>query len=180
MKHIDPRSIEAGDPVLRSCPERRWCALHTRARHEKKVDTACRALGIPSYLPLRINRTFSGGKVNTFFLPMFPGYLFAALKTGEITQLKRTNSVAQRLEPEDEAGLLNDLRQVRTVELAQVELEVSSKFRRGQRVVVVQGPLAGVEGKVVRYKNRRRLQVAIGAINQAILVDVSGEDLESL
>jgi transcription antitermination factor NusG len=180
MKRIDPRSIEAGDPVLRSCAERKWCALHTRARHEKKVDAACRALKIPSYLPLRINRTFSGGKVNTFFLPMFPGYVFAALRTGEITQLKRTNSVAQRLEPEDEAGLLDDLRQVRAVELAQVELEVSGTFRRGQRVVVAQGPLAGVQGKVVRYKNRKRLQVAIGAINQAILVDVASDDLQPL
>ena len=35
-----------------------------------------------AYLPLVTRRTFSGGKVNTFHLPMFAGYVFAALAPG--------------------------------------------------------------------------------------------------
>lgn len=159
--------------LLRPYGERRWSVLHTRARHEKKVVAACQRLAVPVYLPLRISRTFSGGKVNTFQVPMFAGYVFAALRPGEMTELKRTNSVAQRIETGDEEGLIRDLRGVHTVELAQLELELSPTFRRGQRVLVTEGPLAGVRGVVVRYKNRSRLQVAVEAIHQAILVEVS-------
>jgi transcriptional antiterminator RfaH len=163
--------------VLAPHPGRRWCALHTRARHEKKVASACELIHVPVYLPLRINRTFSGGKANTFHVPMFPGYVFAALAPGETGELKRSNSVAQRIDTDDEAGLLRDLVNVRTVEQARLELELSTSFRRGQRVVVTEGPLTGLTGVVVRKKNRQRLQVAIEAIHQAILVDVPADAL---
>ena len=104
---------------------------------------------------------------------MFAGYVFAAPGPGEIAELKRTNSVAQKIDAEDEAALLKDLRSVHTVEQARIELELSPTFGRGQRVLVTEGPLAGVVGVVVRYKNRTRLQVAVSTIHQAILVEVA-------
>jgi transcriptional antiterminator RfaH len=167
----------SADGLLRPHDGRKWCAIHTRARHEKKVAGACQALRVPHYLPLRVSRTFSGGKTNTFHVPMFPGYVFASLAPGQIGELKRTNSVAQKIEPRDEAPLISDLLNVRAVEVARVELEINPTFRSGQRVVVVGGPLAGVAGTVVRFKNRSRLQVAIEAINQAIVIDVPAEQL---
>jgi transcription antitermination factor NusG len=110
---------------------------------------------------------------------MFPGYVFAALRPGDIGELKRTNSVAQKLEPEDQQRLLVDLTNIRRVELAHSELTVDVPFQQGQTVMVAKGPLMGVKGMVVRYKNRHRLQVAIEAIKQVILVDVSKDDLAS-
>jgi len=164
-------------PLLQPHQDRRWCALHTRARHEKKVAAACQALLVPAYLPLHISRTFSGGKVNTFHVPMFAGYVFAALLPGQVSDIKRTNSVAQKIDAEDEAGLLRDLRGIHRVELAKLELEFSPTFRRGQRVLVIAGPLAGLVGTVVRHKNRSRLQLAVEAIHQAILVEVAADAL---
>ena len=163
--------------LLQPYPDRRWCALHTRARHEKKVDAACAALRLPAYLPLRIHRTFSGGKVNTFLLPMFPGYVFAAVGPGEITHLKRTGSVAQRIEAADEPALLRDLGNVLLVERAAVEAAEAQRLEPGQKVTVMAGPLAGVTGVVVRYKNRTRLQISVGAIGQGVLVDVAEDVL---
>ena len=174
---IEPPGHDDVEQLLRPHEGRGWCVLHTRARHEKKVDAACRQLEVPAWLPLRISRTVSGGKVNTFHVPMFSGYVFAALGPGELSVLKRTNSVAQRIETRDEAGLLRDLLGVRVVERAGLEVELSPTFRRGQKVLVTGGPLAGVTGVVVRQKNRRRLQVSVEAIMQAVLVDVVAEDL---
>jgi transcription antitermination factor NusG len=173
-----PDSTE--DPLLRTYPDRKWCAIHTRARHEKKVAAACSMYHLPNYLPLRMNQTFSGGRLNTFHLPMFPGYVFAALRPGDISELKRTNSVAQKLEPEDQQRLLVDLINIRRVELAHRELTVDVPFQRGQAVMVTRGPLTGVKGMVVRYKNSHRLQVAIEAIKQVILVDVAKDDIAPL
>jgi transcription antitermination factor NusG len=163
--------------LLRTYPDRRWCALHTRARHEKKIERACGLLGVPSYLPLRIHRTFSGGTTHTFHLPMFPGYVFAALAPGEAGELKRTGSVAQRIETADEAALLRDLINVLAVERARVEASQPRRLEAGQQVVVTAGPLCGVTGVVVRHKNRSRLLVVVGAIGQGILVNVAEADL---
>ena len=168
---------DAAEPVLQLYPDRDWCALHTRARHEKKVAGVCQGLHVPCYLPLRLHRTFSGGKVNTFRVPIFPGYVFAALAAGEVSELKRTNSIAQRIETRNQEGLLRDLGNVLRVERAQVELEASPILTEGQRVLVTRGPLAGVTGLVRRHKNRHRLQVVVEAIQQALLLDVDRDDL---
>jgi transcription termination/antitermination protein NusG len=159
---------------------RSWCAIHTKARHEKKIAAFCGGLRIPCYLPLALHRTFSGGKVNTFELPMFPGYVFAAVAPTDWLPLKQTNSVAQRIETRNETGLLRDLSHVRILELARVELAAATTLRRGQRVVVIAGPLVGVEGVVVRQKNRTRLQVAIEAIGQGLLLDIERDALVPL
>ena len=170
----------AATELLVPHPDRRWCAIHTKARHEKKVAAVCTGLGAPSYLPTIIHRTFSGGKVNTFELPMFAGYVFAAVGARDWLPLKQTNSVAQRLDTRDEPGLLRDLAHVRTIELAHVELALATTLRRGQRVIVPAGPLAGVEGTVIRYKNRTRLQVFVETIGQGVLVDVPQDALTPL
>ena len=39
--------------------------------------------------------------------------------------------------------------------------EISQKLRDGQRVRVISGPFAGVEGKVVRIRKSRRILVEI-------------------
>jgi len=141
------------------------------------VSAVCESLGIPHYLPLTVHRTVSGGKVNTFLLPMFPGYLFASLGEGDLLPLKQTHSVAQRIETRCEADLIKDLGQILTLEQSGLDLSTPMALQQGQRVMVRRGPLAGVTGAVVRYKNRNRLQVAIEAIQQAILLDVNREDL---
>jgi transcription antitermination factor NusG len=173
-------SVSESTDLLVQREGRAWCAIHTKARHEKKIAAVCGGLRIPCYLPLALHRTFSGGKVNTFELPMFPGYVFAAVAPADWLPLKQTNSVAQRIETRNERGLLRDLAHVRTIELAHLELATAPTLKRGQRVVVVSGPLTGVEGVVVRQKNRTRLQVAIEAIGQGLLLDVERDALAPL
>jgi len=82
-----------------------------------------------------------------------------------------------RIGPHAQVARLHVLLGVRVVERAGLEVELSPTFRRGQKVLVTGGPLAGVTGVVVRQKNRRRLQVSVEAIMQAVLVDVAAEDL---
>jgi len=140
-------------------PNRRWCALHTKARHEKRVASLCDGMHVPSYLPLYVHRTFSGGKVNTFRLPMFSGYVFAAVAPGEITELKRTKSVAQKIDAIDELALLRDLSHVLTIEMAQVELSTADALQPGQKAMISRGPLAGAPRELVhavRQESRRR------------------------
>jgi len=160
--------------------DRRWCVLHTRARHEKKVCLACQSQGIPCYLPLRTHRTFSGGKVNTFLLPVFPGYVFAALGQNDFSSLKRTQSVAQRLDPPNQKQFIIEMNRVYQVEQTGMQIECAETLSMGQAVMVKSGPLSGLIGKVVRYKNRTRLQIEIAAIQKGILIEISRKNLVTM
>jgi transcription antitermination factor NusG len=55
-----------------------------------------------------------------------------------------------------------------------------TSFRKGDRVIVVHGPFAGVIGTFARYRGKGRVIVNIEALGQYAGVDVSEDDIEIL
>ena len=60
------------------------------------------------------------------------------------------------------------------------EVLTGTRFRKGDRVMVVEGPFAGVTGTFVRYKGGGRVVVSIEALGQYAGVDVSEEHVEKI
>jgi transcription antitermination factor NusG len=54
------------------------------------------------------------------------------------------------------------------------------RLQQGDRVLVVNGPFAGVSGTFVRYRGQGRVVVNIEALGQSAGVDVQEEDVETL
>ncbi|OQY05013.1 MAG: transcriptional antiterminator, partial [Desulfobacteraceae bacterium 4572_123] len=52
--------------------------------------------------------------------------------------------------------------------------------KKGDKVIVVNGPLTGVTGFFARYRGKGRVIVTIEALGQYASVDVSEEDVEIL
>jgi transcription antitermination factor NusG len=59
-------------------------------------------------------------------------------------------------------------------------ITTGSRFQKGDRVMVVEGPFAGVIGTFVRYRGKGRVIVNIEALGQYAGVDVSEDDVEKL
>src|SRR5438445_6167888 len=59
--------------------EPRWYAIHTRARHEKKVNAALSEAGIESFLPLTRRIHTWRDRRKTVDLPLFPCYSFVRI-----------------------------------------------------------------------------------------------------
>ena len=57
---------------------------------------------------------------------------------------------------------------------------VNSIFQKGDRVMVVAGPFAGVVGTFSHFKGRERVIVEIDALGQFAAVDVDMADIEKL
>jgi transcription antitermination factor NusG len=53
-------------------------------------------------------------------------------------------------------------------------------LRKGDRVIVVSGPFAGVSGTFVRYRGKGRVVVNIEALGQHAGVDVDESEVERL
>jgi len=53
-------------------------------------------------------------------------------------------------------------------------------FREGQRVRIEAGPLCGVEGQLVRTKNRSRLVVSVTLLQRSIAVEIDEESMSPL
>lgn len=162
----------------------RWYAIHTRARHEKKVAIELAAVGIEFFLPLlrRIHRWSDRFKVVE--VPLFPCYIFAhtcpssdfrfkLFKTGSILGLLGNHGYGTPIPDEEVEGIRRVLDNALPV--------VSHPFVKiGQRVRVRGGALHGLEGVLVRNHGGRRLVLSVNAIQRSIAITLEGYDLEPI
>jgi len=161
---------------IRLIPDRRWTAVHTRARCEKVVARVCEVNDIPCYLPLRRRAQRYQRRTVETFLPMFPGYVFVCIDPlGRATLLGASRAVAVlSVDDTTEARLIEELQGIQQLEslAREQELIVEPELASGKAVRITAGPLAGVHGIVSRRTNRTRVTVNVEILGQAVSVDL--------
>lgn len=163
----------------RGC-DRRWFAVYTAPRHEKRLAHHLDVRQIEHFLPLyRVLRRWKDGSKVTVELPLFPSYLFVRITQHDrvrILELPGALSIAGAGReptpvPDDEIETLR-----RGVDLSRVEPH--SYLVVGERVRINAGPLAGMEGVLIRKKNSFRVVLTLSLIMQSVAVELDADDLE--
>jgi transcription antitermination factor NusG len=117
-------------------------------------------------------------------VPLFPGYLFvrSALSPQAHLEIVKTIGAVRIIGSKEGPVPVPDatIESLKIIVVGENEVITGSRFKKGDRVVVVQGPFAGVTGAFVRYRGRGRVIVNIEALGQFAGVDVSEEDVEKL
>jgi transcription antitermination factor NusG len=163
--------------------EPKWFAVHTTARHEKRVAQYLTYREIEFYLPLyKSERKWSDGSRVTLELPLFPCYLFVRIKrTERVRVLDVPGALAVVGGTGREPASLPDV----AIEALRAGLHLRSAephplLTVGQRARVRSGALAGIEGIVQRRKSGCRVIVTLEHIQRSIAIEVDGDDLEPL
>ncbi len=165
-------------PALYEAP--RWYACYTRARAEKQVSSLLENRGIANYLPLvpRVRQWKDRKKVVEW--PLFPSYVFGRFTLREVHRVLSTPGIATIVRtrgfpsPIPDEELANVRRFVQGAAQLGVEPELSPMIREGQWVRITDGPLRGVEGRVIECRGRKRVLVGLAAVGQGLQVDVDG------
>ena len=167
--------------------DRYWGFAYLRPRTEKKTAETLAGRNIPVYLPLvKKARLHHGSKVVTA-LPMIPGYIFLAVSDLERNELKRAEKSFVNIEllriPTEEETLIRELNALRQFEfLAQTqEVYVNPGIQRGDKVVVTQGPLKGLETEVIRRDDARNaIIVNVTILEKTVEYPVSADELKKI
>jgi transcription antitermination factor NusG len=163
-------------------PSLRWYAVHTRSRHEKTIAARLDSQATETFLPLhRTRNTWKNGVHADVDLPLFPCYLFARIDIHDRLRLLQTPGVlglaATTAHP---TAIPNeDIELLRTA-TAKLEAEPHPYLSCGDRVRIVAGALAGLEGILTRRKQEYRVVLSIEAIMRSIAVEVSEFDIEPM
>lgn len=152
-----------------------WVVVHARPRCEKRVVDFCRSRGMFSYLPLLTKKHRYGGRVRTFEVPLFTGYVFIRVDAAGKQLLRQNQRVANLLEVSDQATLLQQLTQVRRALEHHEAMELFPHLAEGMKVEVRSGPLKGVEGYVHKIRNKTRIILNIDFIQKAVAVEIDAE-----
>lgn len=159
-----------------------WYAAHTSANHEKRVAEQLVRRSVEHFLPLyQSARRWKDRRVQ-LQLPLFPGYVFVRLALRDRLQVLQVPGVAKLVGfsgtptalPQEEIDAL------RTSLLNGVRAEPHPYLTVGRHVRINSGPLAGMEGILIRKKNQDRLVISLDLILKSVAVEVSALELESM
>jgi transcription antitermination factor NusG len=159
-----------------------WYAARTRAQHEKSVADQLARRSVEHFLPLyESERRWTDRRVR-LQLPLFPGYVLVRLALRDRLQVLQVPGVASLVAfrgipaalPQEE---IDALRRSLTSGLG---AEPHPYLAAGRRVRIKTGPLAGMEGILVRRKNQQRFVVSLDLILRSVAVEVDGLGLEPL
>jgi transcription antitermination factor NusG len=159
-----------------------WFAVWTKSRQEKVTAAMIQSLGVTNFLPLRTESRQWSDRKQTVNVPLFSGYLFVrmSLSDGSKRRVLQVPGVAGFVGnshgplpvPDDQ------IEAVRTVIERRIECTVHPLLEEGDKVRVLRGPLAGMEGRLIRSNSLTRLVISIGMIHRSLAVQVDRDDVE--
>lgn len=158
-----------------------WWALYTMARREKELMRRLRGMEIRHYAPVVKKRGRTPqGRTFTSHVLLFPGYVFLCGTEMDRHRAVGTQCVSRCLPVADIRQLVYDLRQIRRLILSDLPLTPESKLQPGMRVRIRRGPLAGMEGTVLKRRTGDRLLVAVHFLQQGASVQLEDFEVERI
>jgi transcription elongation factor/antiterminator RfaH len=165
---------------LRRC----WFALHTRSRFENVVNDGLIKKSMEVFLPKIKVQSKRRDRKLMIHVPLFPGYLFVKtdLNPTEHLEILKTVGAVRLVGNTDGPVSISDetIGSLKIMVASDQAVVTGTRFQKGDKVIVVEGPFAGVIGTFVRYRGKGRVIVNIEALGQFAGVDVSEEDVEKL
>ncbi|HVM92300.1 MAG TPA: UpxY family transcription antiterminator [Terriglobales bacterium] len=157
-----------------------WHALYTAPRHEKLVASLISRQGIDCFLPLYKSVRRWKDRRKELAMVLFPGYVFVQMAVENRLRILQVPGVVHLVSFNGQPAILphDEIENLRTHVSRAGTIEPHPYLSAGQRVRVASGPLRGVEGIVVRTKDRCRVVLSIHLIMRSVAVEVDADDLE--
>ncbi len=174
---------EAGD--LMFIPETRWYALHTRSRFEQKVYAGLQGKSLEAFLPRVQVMSRRKDRRKKILIPLLPGYVFvqAELEPYLYWEIIKTVGVVRmvafkgRPVPADD----QEIESLMILNGTDRTVENRSFMQKGDRVMIMDGPLKGLVGFYLKHKDRsEKVVVSIELLKRSMAVEIDGWALEKL
>lgn len=157
----------------------RWYALYTRFRYEKRVAEVLDHRGVEQYLPLYEEMHRWKDRNARVQVPLFPSYVFIYLALQDRMQALTIPGVIRLVgHPYPEPMAVEEVEGIRNYLSCRLPVEPYPYVTEGQRVGIAAGPLAGMQGFVLRRKSTCRVVINLELIHRSMAVEVAMADLE--
>ncbi|HEX4487765.1 MAG TPA: UpxY family transcription antiterminator [Terriglobales bacterium] len=181
-EQLDVEALATGEKLEEDAL--RWYAVHTRARHEKRVAERLQELGFTIFLPLvKETRRWSDRK-KVVELPLFGCYVFVKFAASNQKRLRvcQTDGVLQIVGVKGQGIAIPDeqVDAVRAVLSGSLAWSNHPFLKIGQRVRICGGALEGVEGVLTSRNGDKTLIISVDAIQRSIAVSVEGYRVEPI
>ena len=163
--------------------DKKWYAIYTKPRWEKKVAAWLDEKGIENYLPLVKTLKIWSDRKKWVQEPLFKSYLFVHVDMKEYIPALQTPGAVKYVSFENKAVSIPPLQ----IEAVKTFIESGEDFltdipdiKIGDRVLIVRGSLMGLQGTLVEYKQKHRVRIMIDGIQQSLHLNIPLSHLKPL
>jgi transcription antitermination factor NusG len=160
---------------------RKWLAVYTRPRWEKKVHQLLTSKGLESYCPLnKVKRKWSD-RIKTVEEPLFKSYVFVKVSDEDRSAVRMTAGAINFVYWQGKPALIRE-KEIATIkrfldEYENVEVQ-SMNLQPDQRVKITTGPLMDQEGKILSLRHKT-VKVAIDSLGYILVAYIERSKLTS-
>ncbi len=161
---------------------RKWLAIYTRPRWEKKVNSLLLQKGVECYCPLNKVRRKWSDRIKTIEEPLFKSYVFVKIGDEDRMNVRMTAGVVNFVYWNGKPAVIRD-KEIQLIrhfldEYENVEV-LKIGFEPEERVRVIAGPMMDQEGKVIEVKNKTA-KVCIDSLGYMLIAYIDKSRLISV
>jgi transcriptional antiterminator RfaH len=162
---------------------KKWLAVYTRPRYEKKIAKVLTDYQITCYLPLiKTLRNWSDRK-KWVEIPLFSSYIFVQVTQKEYTSVLMIPGVVRFVSFEGNAVEIpeSQIENIKWVLSSEITAEpIEKHIPEGSMVEIIKGPLSGLRAEMVNYNNKRTIIVRMGQLDKSFEIHIPGSHVRVL
>jgi transcriptional antiterminator RfaH len=161
--------------------DKRWIAVYTRARAERRVALQINERGVTTFVPLRRRLHKWSDRSKWVEEPLIPSYVFVHLSLSEHHRLFDIPGFVRVIMFQGRVAVVHpaEIEFLRKAEEhPEAEAVAVDALARGQRVQIIGGLFAGYSGIVVRGEKTFKVAVSIEELSYAVVVSVQATDVK--
>ncbi|MBW2017900.1 MAG: UpxY family transcription antiterminator [Deltaproteobacteria bacterium] len=162
----------------------KWFAVHTRSRFEQKVHAALAGKSVEAFLPRIQVMSRRKDRRKKILVPMIPGYVFVRfdLDPEVYWDIIKTTGVVRMIGFEGKPVPVNDEEIASLMILDGTDRTVQNReyMKRGDRVMIMEGPLKGLVGFYLRHKGKDKVVVSVELLRRSLEVEIEDWALEKV
>ena len=178
--HSEDNGANAAPRIAAEEPN--WYAVHTVARHEKRVAQQLQEAGVVNFLPLMQQIRQWSDRRMAVEVPLFSCYAFVRMAQTPQERLKvlRTPGVLGFVGSERVGTPIprQEIENLQTAIREKIPYAVHPFVEAGKRVRIRGGVLNGMEGVLLGQAGSKRLVVSVELLRKSVSIQVEGYYLE--
>ncbi len=162
-----------------------WYAIHTRSRFEQKVYDIISGKSVEAFLPRIQVMSSRKDRRKKILIPLLPGYVFVhtALDPEEYLNILKTAGVVRFVgfEGRPVPAKEEEINSLMILDGTDRTVQNRDYISKGDRVMIMEGPLKGLVGFYIRHKgDSDKVVISIDLLHRSLEVEIEDWALEKI
>jgi transcription antitermination factor NusG len=163
--------------------EKKWYALYTKPRWEKKIHRVLQLKGVESYCPLNKVRKKWSDRIKVIEEPLFKSYLFVRLDEAGKTEVRYVDGVLNFVYWNGKPAVVKneEIIEIKKFMSEYEDVQVNKiDIKPADEVVINQGVMMGTSGRVLRVLSNNIVEVRIDSLGLALTAKFDKQKLDKV